>query len=111
MTSSALKSVSPAPAHLKTIIELVAERNLTVTDIVGRLGLNQRTVKHRLELPWLFNIIELGRLAKLLEYDAGGLCQLVLALAASYDLLNPDKLPKGRRAGRPRREVAGPVPE
>ncbi|RZJ91269.1 MAG: hypothetical protein EOO60_08165 [Hymenobacter sp.] len=95
---------SSAPA--KTVMHLVDELGLTFTDIISRLGLNQRTVKHRLEMPWLFNIVELGKLAKLLEHDPSDLFKLVTAQAEANGEFSPDKLPKGRRAGRPRRPQA-----
>jgi hypothetical protein len=94
----------------QTVMQLVDEQGLTFTDIISRLGLNQRTVKHRLELPWLFNVVELGKLAKLLEYNASDLFQLVTAQAVANGEFNPDKLPKGRRAGRPRRPQVNPTP-
>lgn len=94
------KTLSP---QLPTVLDLVNQKNLTFTDICTRTGLNQRTVKHRLEFPWLFNVVELGRVAKLLEMTSAALFDLVMTLAEARGELSPDKLPTGRKAGRPPR--------
>jgi hypothetical protein len=94
-------------------MDLVTQKGLTFTDICSRTGLNSRTVKNRLEAPWLFNVVELGRMAKLLELTPEALFGVIMTLAEGGGELSPDKLPKGRKAGRPRRPVAGAesVPE
>lgn len=90
------------PPKATSVMDLVDEKGLTLTDICSRTGLNYRTVKDRLESPWLFNVVELGRMAKLLELAPEALLVLVMKLAEARGELSPDKLPKGRKAGRPR---------
>ena len=91
------------PQPTPTLLELVEAQGLTFTDIINRTELNQRTVKHRLEFPWLFNVVELEKLARLLEgYSSADLFALATELARSHGEFNPDRAPRPRRAGRPR---------
>lgn len=97
------------PPVLPTISELVDATNLTHTFILGKLHLNSRTLKNRLEQPWLFNVVELNQLANLLDLKPSELFERVTALAERHGEFNPNKASGVRKAGRPRVKPALPT--
>ncbi|QKG59163.1 hypothetical protein GKZ68_21010 (plasmid) [Hymenobacter sp. BRD128] len=103
MPTPSAKAARAEPPVLPSLNELVDAQKLTHTGINSQLHLNQRTLKHRLEAPWLFNVVELTKLARLLQLQPGDLFSLVRALAERNGEFNPDRAPIARRAGRPRR--------
>lgn len=103
MPTHSAKASQVEPPALQSITELVDAQNLTHTGINSKLYLNQRTLKNRLKAPWLFNVVELNKLAKLLQLKPEDLFRLVTVQAERNGEFNPDKAPVARRAGRPRR--------
>jgi len=64
--------------EIKTLRGLIAEKGLTVTNIIGKIKMNRSTIYRKFKHPRTFTIVEVEELSKVLECDFIYLIELLL---------------------------------